>query len=153
MVAWYPCIMIISHLDTRDPAPCHRPVASCTIFFCRALFHPASRQLPEPPRPPSFTDVSFPDPTSTSRAALSPTTISSHHGFIRDCNRSFHRRNSQATSGLILRPARKRRCGNSIHPRRLGVFDISSRQREPFIAFPRVAIVTRSPRCLFSGID
>lgn len=33
VVARYPCIMIISHLDALNPAACHRPVPSCTIFF------------------------------------------------------------------------------------------------------------------------
>lgn len=53
VVARYPCIMIISHLDTLNPAPCHRPVASCTIFLCLALFHPARHRLPRPQ--PTFT--------------------------------------------------------------------------------------------------
>lgn len=51
VVARYPCIMIISHLDTLNPAPCHRPVASCTIFLCLALFHPARHRSPRPPQP------------------------------------------------------------------------------------------------------
>lgn len=33
VVTRYPCIMIISHLDALNPAACHRPVPSCTIFF------------------------------------------------------------------------------------------------------------------------
>lgn len=53
VVARYPCIMIISHLDTLNPAPCHRTVASCTIFLCLALFHPARHRLPRPQ--PTFT--------------------------------------------------------------------------------------------------
>lgn len=56
VVARYPCIMIISHLDTLNPASCHRPVPSCTIFFCLALSHPPRQQLP-PRRPASFTAV------------------------------------------------------------------------------------------------
>lgn len=40
VVARYPCIMIISHLDALNPAACHRPVPSCTIFFRLARSNP-----------------------------------------------------------------------------------------------------------------
>lgn len=46
VVTRYPCIMIISHLDALNPAACHRPVPSCTIFSRSGL--PQGRR----PRPP-----------------------------------------------------------------------------------------------------
>jgi hypothetical protein len=56
-VARYPCIMIISHLDALNPAACHRPVPSCTIFFRLDLSTlPRPRLLlPSPSCSPSFT--------------------------------------------------------------------------------------------------
>lgn len=73
VVGRYPCIMIISHLDTLNPAPCHRPVASCTIFFCLALFHPPRRQFPMPRPPPTFTASFLPSSDPTSSVNPSPT--------------------------------------------------------------------------------
>lgn len=136
VVARYPCIMIISHLDTLNPAPCHRPVASCTIFLCLALFHPARHRSPRPPQP-TFT-ASF-LLRSNLRFNLSPTRLPR---LLSEIEKSRPLASDELVSlfqvGNVVE-------GNSILPRvewsPVGAFHDSSEWREPFIAFHRVAIV------------
>lgn len=122
VVALYPCIMIISHLDTLNPASCHRPVVPCTIFFCLAVARPACRQLPPRRRLASFTGVlGF---NVTRRAPLEPGLR------VQSTDWKLSRRERAATCrwrGKKLDPSdTSYRC--SIFPK----------DKEPFIAFPFV---------------
>lgn len=136
VVARYPCIMIISHLDTLNPAPCHRPVASCTIFLCLALFHPARHRSPRPPQP-TFT-ASF---LLRSNLRSNPS-LTRLPRLLSEIEKSRPLASDELVSlfqvGNVVE-------GNSILPlvewSPVGSFHDSSEWREPFIAFHRVAIV------------
>lgn len=138
VVGRYPCIMIISHLDTLNPAPCHGPVASCTIFFCLALFHPARRQSSSPAHIHRVLPSS--DPTR-----LQPSS-------------TFYQR----LKNPLLRREQTRRCSstpgsrNSILPRRLApVFD-GSRMDQEATFYPRSTVLqlfTGFPSPPFPRID